>query len=355
MHTWLTDLQQLLAHGAPVVLVTVARLEGSAPREAGTKMIVTRDAARHTIGGGHLEWRAIEIARDMLRDGMRVPHLRRLERFPLGPRLGQCCGGAVMLAFERLDVGDLGWVATLAKRLQAGKACVRTLSFGAAPGGVQLSDPEPGTATPDCLLWDGAGFDEGNALLTETIVPHEFPVVVFGAGHVGAALVRVLATLPCRVRWVDERDAHFAHSPSHELANLTIDANDAPDEAIDKATPHTYFIVMTHNHALDLDLAERILRRGDFAFFGMIGSRTKRHQFEHRLAARGIDPAVIARMRCPIGIDGIADKSPEAIAISVAAQLLQAVEAARTKRGVRETPPSFRATPSTTDHDTDTC
>ena len=357
MHPWLTDLQHLLAHGDAAVIVTVARVEGSAPREAGTKMIVTRDTARHTIGGGHLEWRAIEIAREVLREGMRVSHLRRLERFALGPSLGQCCGGAIVLAFERLDIGDLGWVATLAKRLQAGNACVRTVSFGPTPAGVQLSDPEPGTTTPDCLLWDGAGFDEANALLTETIVPREFPVVLFGAGHVGAALARVLATLPCRVRWVDERDAQFPEPAlPNELANLTIDQNDAPDEAIDDAEPGTYFVVMTHNHARDLALAERILRRNDFAFFGMIGSRTKRRQFEHRLAARGIDPAVIARMHCPIGIDGIADKSPEAIAIAVAAQLLQAVEAARAKRGIREarhSPPASHQ-PSI-DHDTDIC
>ncbi|MEA3119842.1 MAG: xanthine dehydrogenase accessory factor [Paraburkholderia sp.] len=348
MHPWLIDLQHLLAHGDAVVLVTVARIEGSAPREAGTKMLVTRDATRHTIGGGHLEWRAIETAREVLRDGMRAPRLRRLERLSLGPSLGQCCGGAVVLAFERLDVGDLGWVATLAKRLQAGHASVRTVSFGPSPGGVQLSDPEPGTATPDCLLWDGASFDPGNALLTETIVPREFPVVVFGAGHVGAALVRVLATLPCRVRWVDERDAQFTrHGLPHEFANVTIDANDAPDEAVDDAKAGTYFVVMTHDHARDLALGERILRRGDFAFFGMIGSRTKRRQFEHRLAARGIDPALIARMRCPIGIDGLTDKSPEVIAVAVAAQLLQAHEAERAKRRL-ERNAFFSSCPTTT-------
>jgi xanthine dehydrogenase accessory factor len=250
-----------------------------------------------------------------------------------------------VLAFERLDVGDLGWVATLAKRLNTGEGCVRTVAFGPTPDSVQLSDPAPGTVTPDCLLWDGAGFDEGNALLTETIVPREFPVVVFGAGHVGTALMRVLTTLPCRVRWVDERDAQFLqHALPNDLANVTIDANDAPDEAVDDAIPGTYFIVMTHNHARDLALAERILRRGDFAFFGMIGSRTKRRKFEHRLAALGIDPAVIARMQCPIGVDGIADKAPEFIAIAVAAQLLQAVEATRaTHRGAQ---PSF-ASPAT--------
>ena len=156
---------------------------------------------------------------------------------------------------------------------------------------------------------------------------YQFTGTRMGDGHVGAALVRVLATLPCTVRWVDERDAQFPPVESLHAHNVKIDANDAPDEAVDEAAPNTYFIVMTHNHTRDLELAERILRRGDFAFFGMIGSHSKRKQFEHRLAARGIDPARIARMKCPLGVDGIVDKSPEIIAISAAAQLLQAVEA----------------------------
>ncbi|MEX3947153.1 xanthine dehydrogenase accessory protein XdhC [Paraburkholderia sp. EG287B] len=339
MQTWLSDLQQLLAHGDAAVLVTVARVEGSAPREAGTKMIVTREAARHTIGGGHLEWKAIEIARQVLRDGMRTPHARRLERLALGPSLGQCCGGAVVLAFERLDVADLGWLATLARRLAAGASTVRSVSFrssrngspegeGTAADPAMLSEPEPGVEAPDCLLWETGGA----LLLTETIAPNDFPVVLFGAGHVGAALVRVLSTLPCRVLWVDERDAAFPTPEAFALLNapnVAIDANDAPDEAVDTAPPGTSFIVMTHDHSRDLDLAERILRRGDFVFFGMIGSHTKRKQFEHRLAARGIDPLQIARMNCPLGVDGIVDKSPEVIAVSAAAQLLQAIEAAK--------------------------
>ncbi|HKR40174.1 MAG TPA: xanthine dehydrogenase accessory protein XdhC [Paraburkholderia sp.] len=339
MQTWLSDLQQLLAHGDAAVLVTVARVEGSAPREAGTKMIVTREAARHTIGGGHLEWKAIEIARQVLRDGMRTPHARRLERLALGPSLGQCCGGAVVLAFERLDVADLGWLATLARRLAAGASTVRSVSFrssrngtpegeGTAADPAMLSEPEPGVEAPDCLLWETGGA----LLLTETIAPNDFPVVLFGAGHVGAALVRVLGTLPCRVLWVDERDAAFPTPEAFALLNapnVAIDANDAPDEAVDTAPPGTSFIVMTHDHSRDLDLAERILRRGDFVFFGMIGSHTKRKQFEHRLAARGIDPLQIARMNCPLGVDGIVDKSPEVIAVSAAAQLLQAIEAAK--------------------------
>jgi xanthine dehydrogenase accessory factor len=340
MQAWLSDLQQLLARGDAAVLVTVARVEGSAPREAGTKMIVTREHARHTIGGGHLEWKAIEIARQVLRDGMRVPHARRLERLALGPSLGQCCGGAVVLAFERLDVGDLGWLSSLGKRLAAGVSTVRTVSFGAphdgaASAAVLLSEPEPGVDAPDCLLWGAskeAPLDNtaATAMLTETIAPNDFPVVLFGAGHVGTALVRVLGTLPCRVHWVDGPEAAFP-SPDTFAAlgapNVEIVAIDAPIEAVDTAPPGTSFIVMTDDHARDFDLAERILRRGDYLFFGMIGSHAKRKQFEHRLAARGIDPLQVARMKCPLGVDGIVDSSPEVIAISAAAQLLQAIDA----------------------------
>ena len=356
MQPWLTELQQLLAHGDAVVLVTVARVEGSTPREAGAKMIVTRENARYTIGGGHLEWRAIEIAREVLRDGMRVPHLRRLERLSLGPSLGQCCGGAVVLAFERLDVGDLDWVASLAKRMHAGQATQRSISFGPAREPVRLADVDAdgGAQAPDCLLWDGAGFDGGDALLTETIVSREFPVVLFGTGHVGAAFARVLSTLPCTVRWVGEKDARFPPQLSTALCpNLTTDASEAPEKAVDEAPPGAAFIVMTHDHARDLALAERILRRDDFVFFGMIGSRAKRRQFDQRLAASGIEPTHIARMVCPIGVEGIDDKAPEVIAIAAAAQLLQTVEAARgTATASHDSP--FSTPQPLTDHDTNT-
>ena len=157
-----------------------------------------------------------------------------------------------------------------------------------------------------------------------TQLPPPMHIVLFGAGHVGHALVALLGRLPCVVQWVDERDELF---PDEVPANVQIEATDTPDALVDQAPAGAFFLVMTHNHALDLELAERILRRGDFAFFGMIGSHTKRKQFEHRLAARGFDPAAIARMKCPLGVDGIVDKSPEIIAISAAAQLLQAVEA----------------------------
>lgn len=360
MQSWLTELQQLLVHGDAVVLVTVAHVEGSTPREAGAKMIVTRESARHTIGGGHLEWRAIEIAREVLRDGMRVPHLRRLERLSLGPSLGQCCGGAVVLAFERLDVRDLDWVASLAKRMQAGLVTQRHVSFDAAGSAVRLTevDASAHTRVPACWLSDADGLHAGASLLRETIASREFPVVLFGSGHVAASFAQVLSTLPCRVRWVGVGESDALLPPSlarTQHANVTLDASDAPGQAVDEAAPGTAFVVMTHDHPRDLALAERILRRDDFIFFGMLGSRTKRTQLDQRLAASGIDPARIARMVCPIGVEGIADKAPEVIAISAAAQLLQAVEAARAAPAIsyhREQP--FFTPQPLTDHDTNT-
>ncbi|WP_179402668.1 xanthine dehydrogenase accessory protein XdhC [Burkholderia guangdongensis] len=337
MEPWLGDLQQLLAHGEAAVLVTVARVDGSAPREAGTKMVVTRDGARYTIGGGHLEWKAIEIARHLLKDGAHTPHARKLERLALGPSLGQCCGGAVVLAFERLDVGDLGWLASLAKRVAAGAPTVRHIGFETAPAAPDLGEPDAAHAQASCVLLQDP---HGTFRMTETIAPHAFDVLLFGAGSVGTALVRVLATLPCRVRWIDAADATFASPEALAgIDNLTIDATDTPEAAVDAAPPHGYFIVATHNHARDLVLAERILRRGDYAYFGMMGSQTKRAQFEHYLVALGVDPAQIARLRCPIGVEGIVDKAPEVIAISVAAQLLQAAEA--NAAATRAAVPSF--------------
>jgi len=187
-----------------------------------------------------------------------------MRRFPLGASLGQCCGGIVELLFE----------------------------------------PIVGTAE----------------VFAERVSRIEFTVVLFGAGHVGRALVRVLAELPCRIVWVDEREAQF---PRDIPANARVLCTDAPEEAIDEAPPGAHFLVMTHSHALDERLAERILQRGDYAYFGLIGSQPKRRAFEKRLAHRGMPAERLATMTCPIGIAGINGKEPGIIAIAVAAQLLQ--------------------------------
>jgi xanthine dehydrogenase accessory protein XdhC len=150
--------------------------------------------------------------------------------------------------------------------------------------------------------------------------PAPMHIVLFGAGHVGHALIKLLGSLPCVVQWVDERDELF---PDETPANVQVEATDTPDAIVDTAPPGAYFLVMTHNHALDFSLAARIMRRRDFTYFGMIGSKTKRVKFERRLLDRGVDLDRLVEMTCPIGVAGIVDKAPSAIAVAVCAELLQ--------------------------------
>lgn len=249
MNGWIDALARLLQHGEPCVLVTVIEERGSTPRNAGAKMLVSGARAWDSIGGGHLEYRALQIARDMLERGAQAPHL---ERFALGASLGQCCGGATVLLFEPLG------------RPQA-------------------------------------------------------RIALFGAGHVGRALAPLLAALPCQLRWIDAREAEL---PAQIPAGVERVVNDEPVEEVGRMPPGSHFIVMTHDHALDLALTEAILRRGDFAWCGLIGSRTKRARFEHRLRERGIAAAQLERLRCPIGLPQVQGKLPMEIAIAVAGEVI---------------------------------
>lgn len=367
--TWLSDLQQLLVHGDDAVLITVARTEGTTPREIGTKMIVTRDRTIDTIGGGKLEFRTVEIARRLLRDGGLggyshtghgvaggVSTARQIERLSTADAHALPHSGMMTLTFERLTIADLGWVTSLAKQYAAGQATLRSVSF-ADDSPVVLSEPPapvasavprahgahpgtpdtPGTLAirPDCLLWDAG------PLLTETIVVDPFPIMVFGAGHLGSALVRVLATLPCDVAWVDDRPGQFALSnrygdafgdatgraPGPEFAgNVTCYPCDHPATMVATAPAGCSFVVLTYSDTLDQDIAEQVLRRADYAYLGVVGSHAKRRSLEHLFAARGIDPSQITRMHCPLGIHSVRGNAPEVIAISVAADLLHTRE-----------------------------
>lgn len=251
-----------LAAGRAAVVVEVLDCRGSVPREAGTRMLVDDARVAGTIGGGHLELQAIEQARALLAAGSHAPLLRDIA---LGPTLGQCCGGALTLRFGALDAAALAaW-------------------------------PAP--------------------------VPR-FALQLYGAGHVGRAIVALLAGIDCRVQWIDEREEEFpASAEQPHIERLCVEPVEA--EVAD-ALAGTFYLVLTHSHDLDLRIAEAILRRGDFGYLGLIGSRTKRARFVHRFEQRGIAPEAIARMTCPIGVPGIAGKEPEVIAVAVVAQLLQA-------------------------------
>ena len=319
-----------LAASAPAVLVTVAISEGSVPRGPGTRMMVGQSEFAGTVGGGHLELRAIEIGRAMLDDG----RTRHFERFPLGPSLGQCCGGVVQLAFERADAAE----ATMLDA-RRGADSWRLSSFdGAAESalfdgdGVQLAGA---VGTPVFDRTRGSHMmqaQDGRRWLVAQVAAPPNHLLLFGAGHVGTALIRALAPLPCTVTWVDERAELF---PSLVPANVTVEATDAPEDLVASAPAGASYLVMTHSHALDQRVTEAVLARADVGWFGLIGSKTKRMQFEHRLRARGFDAARIDAMACPIGLPGIDGKEPAVIAASVSAQLLMLWQSAA-QAGLRQ-------------------
>jgi xanthine dehydrogenase accessory factor len=307
---------------APAVLVTVARVEGSAPREAGAKMLVTACGEFDTIGGGHLEHLAFDIARSMLATQTLTP---RFERFPLGPRLGQCCGGVVWLSFEYVDADLAAALNVLRERrasdswrysaLDGASACSVVDADGRHLAGAQ--PPRLPRERGDALV---VADESGRRWLVDPVLAPRAHLVLFGAGHVGAAIVRALAELPCTVTWVDEREDMF---PLERTANVTIEATDLPEACVAEAPAGASYLVMTHSHALDQRLSETILRREDIGWFGLIGSATKKAQFTNRLEAKGLDAA---RMVCPVGVPGIINKAPAVIAASVAAQLLMVWE-----------------------------
>jgi xanthine dehydrogenase accessory factor len=348
MSAWVADLARVLAEGRRAVIVTVANAAGSTPREAGATMIVASGESHGSIGGGHLELEALRIARDALADAA-TPASTWIVRFPLAARLGQCCGGVATLAFTAIAPGTHAWLDTAV-------ACVRTSTPFAlatrvggardAPSRLLVTQDDAHGSLADRVLESTAivaararlaaghagsglvGSSDGNAplLLIDVVRPDAFPVLVFGNGHVGRALVQVLGALPARVRWIDSREADF---PATVPVNVEIVATDAPEDEITHAPHGAFIVVMTHSHPLDFALIEAALERDDWRYVGLIGSRSKRAQFERRLAARGMAPESLARVVCPIGVSrGIHSKEPGAIAIAVAAEIVSTREAA---------------------------
>jgi xanthine dehydrogenase accessory factor len=331
MQAWLNA---LLEQQSPAILVTVARAEGSVPREAGAKMLVSADGLFDTIGGGHLEFVATAVAREMLaQPAQELSAQRRLQRLPLGPTLGQCCGGVAFLAFERVDVASHGHFEAIRDSLTRSQACVRQVPLDSAAPPLLASEAE------DTQLWQDA---HGARWLADACRPPAARLYLFGAGHVGAAIVQAMSALPCHITWIDEREDMF---PASRPPNVTVDVTDTPEALVAAAPDDASYLVMTHSHALDQALAEAILRRDRVGWFGLIGSATKRVQFERRLQQRGIPAARLTDMVCPIGIQGIAGKEPAVIAIAVAAQLLQVWQSMHAVQTTQTTQTITNATP----------
>ena len=284
MSVWTLIARTLEAQGT-CAMVSVTRAEGSVPREEGARMVVTRDGFHGTIGGGTLEWKALAEAQRLLG---KQPQAKMLTQ-SLGPDLGQCCGGRVTLAIECFDASSLTQARELAEREQAGP--------------FTLSNRLPG--------------------IMESFGARRRAVLVFGAGHVGRALILSLAPLPFDVSWADPRPEAF---PGAMPQNVTGIAGD-PLEVVAAAPEGALAFIMSHSHALDLQIAGAALKNPAIAHVGVIGSATKRARFERRLRDAGVDNARVEAMICPIGIGGIRSKLPAAIAVSVAAQLITLDEA----------------------------
>jgi xanthine dehydrogenase accessory factor len=256
------------------IWVTLERFEGSSPREVGAWMWVTKTQVEGTVGGGHLEFDAIAKAREWLSTPAANSEAQTL-RYALGPALGQCCGGVVWLRMEYIAPEN-------ATKLIA----IRAYSMPA------------------------------NGLKA-------LKIALFGGGHVGKAIVRVMSNLPAQIHWIDSRDEIF---PANLPANVLPEHSAPVQAAVGDLVPQSHVLIMSFSHAEDLDVVAACLKRqraqGDLPFIGLIGSKTKWATFRHRLQERGFTQDELAHVTCPIGQPGIAGKEPEVIAVSVAAQLL---------------------------------
>ena len=324
MKVWSTIARALEAHGS-CALVSLVAIDGSAPREPGARLIVTREGFHGTIGGGALEWRALAEAQARLGKGPSV----KLASQALGPELGQCCGGRVRLLTEVFDRSMMDEVKALAAEEQRG--------FFVTEGTI-LSDRVERRMTQrrDPPSLEGK---TGTLRLVEHFGGHRRPLCLFGAGHVGRALVLALAPLAFDVRWIDSRSGAF---PTVVPANVELVYSPSPGDELARAPDQAFILVMTHSHALDLAIVERAMKEGRFGYIGLIGSATKRARFTARLRAGGIPESRIAELVCPIGVGGIAGKEPAVIAAATVAELLQRDELLRTERN----PLAVRAEPS---------
>ena len=247
---WTEALFKLEKSGASGVLVTILGSAGSAPRKPGSKMLVTPDNTYDTIGGGHLEFLLTEKARKLLLSQHTEPIL---ENIPLGPKLGQCCGGSVSVLLEPLGSNRLH-------------------------------------------------------------------IVIFGAGHVGKALVHVLSPLDCRITWIDNR-ANLLEGETPD--NVQILVSDEPETEVQQLPQHSYCLVVTHNHQLDYAITEAILKQNNSAWLGVIGSETKARRFRLRLERKGVFSAQqIDHMNCPVGLEQVGGRKPAEIAIAIGAEIL---------------------------------
>ncbi len=350
MKVWALIVKTIETQGK-CALVSVISTQGSTPRDAGAHMIVTGQGYHGSIGGGTLEWHAIAQAQAMLARG---PGVKKTSH-ALGPQLGQCCGGQVKLLTEVFDNERLAELRLLAETEDAGPFSVESAieqekvarhflpSPLAGEGGAKRrkrglfqrdlrADRHAETAPSSVSRQEARstfpreGGRQGSGNFRQSFGEERRHLYLFGAGHVGRALVLALAPLPFQVSWIDPRpDAFPGAVPSNVTLAASADLAEAPEGS--------FVFIMSHSHALDLAIADAALRNSGIAHVGLIGSFTKRARFEKRLRDAGVAEERVASLICPIGIAGIRSKEPAMIAASTAAQIIMLDEALRLATG----------------------
>ncbi len=347
MNAWIDQVQQLRSDCKKLMLVTVASVRGSAPREVGARMIVTPRLCMGSIGGGQLEYQCARIAVETLQADATPVRFRR--RFPLGANLGQCCGGVVDVLFEKIADGECRWFDELLRLYRTREPVVMVTSaderYLVTASGIgntsESAVPEEIVSVGRLLLRDricGASSVDvsGQPVLFEPVTDSGMNIAIFGAGHVGSACVAALSAIDCRIRWVDSRRNVF---PDAVPACVNRVECQDPVREVAAMPSGSYCLVMTHSHALDYEICHQVLARGDFAYCGLIGSMTKRRRFEKLMRDADLPKAALAKLTCPIGIAGIRGKKPAEIAIAVIAELLQIRDASLQLQASDRRPP----------------
>ncbi|MBL4907607.1 MAG: xanthine dehydrogenase accessory protein XdhC [Sneathiella sp.] len=325
------------------VLVTVGAVKGSTPRETGTQMLVSNNTIIGTIGGGRLEYLAIEHAKSLL--NRKHQNKTEILNLPLGPELAQCCGGHVDVFLYRLDNEDNHWLENIKDALISATPSVLLTNWTKnAVSRTVVENPQV-INTIDAALMQAIDrslksgvtsiiHNRKNTAYVTLIEPLNSPtfhLTLFGAGHVGKAVIHTLSQLPCSISWIDERAEMF---PGHLPQNVKKIVTSSPATQIEEAPKDSFYLVMTHSHQLDFELCEKILKRQDSAYLGLIGSKTKRQKFLKRLKLRGFGEQQLAALTCPIGLSHLEGKHPSQIAISVSAEILFLVQSVRQETSV---------------------
>jgi len=309
MSEWIAQARAAVKAGERLAMVTVVGAQGSTPRETGARMLVWPDHFTGTIGGGSLERQALDQARKLLtQDGRR----HALQDYPLGPLLGQCCGGKVRLLVEQLDGASRPWLDEAVRACAEREPFVLQAEF--EDGAIQRSVQAATQAPPD----DPRTPIPEVRRLSELMKPAKPKLVIFGAGHIGQAVARAFAPLLFDLEWLASREDL---RPEAGDTRAEVMSEDDLEACIEAAPPGALYAIFTHSHDLDYRLTRAVLKRGDFGYLGLIGSQTKRVRFERRLHDDGVDD--LSRLTCPIGIPSLKSKAPAVIAVALAAELLQ--------------------------------